>query len=245
MLEWSSSDEDDSDASSISSLEVFSYDSGSDFEAAFSNDNTLIDDWAQMLKVQRPNAKFLELSDNSLNHVPEFQESFTEIYLQYNALLYIPELPSQLVILNVYDNKLTYLPKLPDTLEDLNCGGNSLECLPELPPNLLILDCSNNKLSELPMLPETLKDLNFFSNPIKYAPEFPLELQFLRYDPHTIDGTPINILPISQSCKFEFISGTDNYFGINDNHTHYDATFTDLINEIKRFYSYRKKPLPN
>lgn len=130
------------------------------------------------------NASSLNLSGLSISDLSGIQAfiNLEYLYVYFNYLTFLPELPNSLITFNCYGNELVELPELPPSLKWLSCSYNNLTFLPELPINLEWLECSANELESLPNLPLGLQHLDCAWNHLNSLPVLPEGLIFLNAD---------------------------------------------------------------
>lgn len=113
------------------------------------------------------------------------------MFVSFQDLEVLPEIPAGTKRLYCSGNKLIALPELPESLEVLHCGSNNLTELPALPPRLRSLTCNSNQINSLPALPASLLDLNCAQNKLKDLPQLPAELQILECTRNQLQKLPI------------------------------------------------------
>jgi Leucine-rich repeat (LRR) protein len=121
----------------------------------------------------------------------QFFTGLEQLFLDYNNLTTLPNLPNSLKKLWVNDNQLTSLPSLPTNLESLSVETNNLTALPSLPNSLEQLWCSENMLTALPDFSQTqLYDLICMDNQITTFIGFPNTLHQLYASNNQITNIP-------------------------------------------------------
>lgn len=129
-----------------------------------------------------------------IGHIPNF---ITHIYVDFNDITCLPELPEGLIELHCSNCKLTELPPLPASLCFLDCRSNSLTVLPPLPDGLLALYADNNQLKKLPVLPSKLAILSAGNNHLEELPPLPSSITQLLVTDNELAHLP----PLPRSLK--------------------------------------------
>ena len=141
------------------------------------------------------NLKELYVNFNQLTSLPELPDTLTNLYCSCNYLTALPRLPDTLTYLGCAMNQLTSLPELPDGLDRLIVGYNKLTSLPRLPDTLKMIHCENNELTSLPVLPAQLNEMTCNRNRLTFLPELPNSIEYLYCVDNLIACLPI--LPAS------------------------------------------------
>lgn len=118
--------------------------------------------------------------NNNITFLPPLPSRLRVLFVSYNKLTSLDNLPDNLGELYCVENQLKRLPdSLPSALRILNCSYNALSVLPKMPTKLQTLLCSNNLLTKLPVLPQTLEGLVCANNALKSLPNLPKTLSLL------------------------------------------------------------------
>jgi uncharacterized repeat protein (TIGR01451 family) len=138
---------------------------------------------------------YLIANKNKLTGTPSLSNTMIAgLYISYNELVSITNLPTTLNSLYCYNNRLASLPALPASLDTMDCKFNELTSLPLLLHTTIVgLECSHNRLSALPDLPATLLYVNCgFNNSLYCLPKLPVGSCVLQF---AIDTTRIKCVP--------------------------------------------------
>lgn len=145
------------------------------------------------------NLKILDFSHNNIATLPEsLPNSLENLYCNFNPLIKLNNLPSNLIGLFCSDCKLIELPEnLPNSLIHLYCNNNNLDYLPEciskLSKQMAHLHCVNNNLKILPfIIGNSYLDMNFAQNPCIYDIYIKLRRDDIPIYINYIDNLPIN-----------------------------------------------------
>lgn len=133
----------------------------------------------------------LDLSDLGLTDLPRLPGHVEELFVNFNRLTRLPQLPPGLTALNCGHNPdLRALPALPGSLRQLLCIGTGLTELPGLPPALATLWASDTPLRAVSHLPESLERLHLSRVPMQRLPPLPEGLRVLHAVECGIEDAP-------------------------------------------------------
>jgi Leucine-rich repeat (LRR) protein len=101
---------------------------------------------------------------NQLTTLPPLPYHLRRLYVDYNYITHLREIPPYLSSLSCSYNQLTSLPSLPNGLQSLYLFSNPLETIPELPSTLInlvfILPHNNERFSPQRVSPDMIQQLN-------------------------------------------------------------------------------------
>ncbi|MBX7226246.1 MAG: T9SS type A sorting domain-containing protein [Chitinophagales bacterium] len=180
---------------------------------AFANTNVINIEGIQYFK----SLVTLYVGYNKIDYIPELPKNITYFYCNNNFLNNLPDLPSNLTYFDCSFNNIEKLPVLPDSLVELHCSNNIIDKLEPLPKTLKELVCDVNLLDSLPLLNDSLIYLSCNSNKLSFLPPLPSNLHYLSCSDNHISQLPV--LPL----KMTFLSCYRN--NINE--------LTALPNELK------------
>ena len=139
----------------------------------------------KVMPVIPSNVGVLNLNRNRLTEIPklnelrnpQFSKALTDLYIDYNKITELPDLPENLEFLTCSHNKLTELPEIPDSLVFLDCTYNNLDQPPVVPKNCTLIfypqekdilnvpfDAENSIIYDKIILGNSIVDFNNESN---------------------------------------------------------------------------------
>jgi Leucine-rich repeat (LRR) protein len=103
------------------------------------------------------NLRYLSLGNNPIGHIPEFNDSLTEINLRREwNLHHLPPIPSHVTRLWIDGSAIDSLPVLPDGIVELSCRYTNIKEIKNLPQSIRSITIANDSISCLPHLPDSL-----------------------------------------------------------------------------------------
>lgn len=137
-----------------------------------------------------PKIKYLDLSHNSVDIVPEnLPKSLKTLLLNNNNISTIPNnLPKTLIKLDLNHNQLTVIPNAPNSLKKLWLNNNNITEFNNLPNSLTEIYLMNNNIDILPAnLSNKLKKIDLDDNKLTKLPtKLPTSIQCLWFRDNNI-----------------------------------------------------------